>query len=159
VSRKSQGRAQRKPGPLSEQERRIALNLKTINPKLTPAAIAKTLNKRKATIACLLHDARLTLAERLPFYVDAHAKAAAVAAAKGDAGPAQWVLENVSAQDENGTEVRVIDRPQVALASGLTVNVGLGLANIPSAQPALGSAPSLPIEVVDVTPKPDGSDT
>jgi hypothetical protein len=159
VGRKSMGHAPRKPGPMNEQERRIALNLKAMNPRLSAAAIAKVIGKRKATVAVLLHDARLTLSERLPFYVDMHAKAAAVAAAKGDAGPAQWVLENVSAQDENGTEVRVIDRPQVALASGLTVNVGLGLANIPSAPAALGPAPSLPIEVVDVTPKPDGSDT
>jgi hypothetical protein len=149
----------RKSGPMNAQEKRIALSLKAANPQLTAAAIAKVLRKTKAPVACYLAEARQMLQTAAPLAAQHVIQASAVAAARGDSGPAQWLLENVSAKDDAGAEVRVVDRPQVVASAGLTVNVGLALANIPSAPAALGSAPSLPIEVVDVTPKPDGSDT
>lgn len=127
---------------MSALEKRTALALKAVNASLTPAAIAKALRKRKHTVACFLHEAREKLQAGAPMAAEHVLRASAIAAMRGDAGPAQWILEHVSAKNGEGADVRVVDPPkqQVQSHQGVTVNIGIGVG---SAQPA----PSIDVQV------------
>ncbi len=135
-------RTRRKRGPMSELENRTALSLKMANASLTASAIAKALRKRKHTVACFLHEAREKLQAAAPMAAEHAIKASAIAAMRGDAGPAQWILEHVSEG-----EVRVVDPPrQVQASQGVTVNIGLGLGLVPSSIDVRTLPASVPME-------------
>ena len=72
------------------------------------------------------------MAERAEQYVDLHFKAAARAAEKGIADPAQWALSHIAVLDEQGQEIRPIassiDRQAAETSSsGTKIFIGLGL--------------------------------
>jgi hypothetical protein len=96
--------------------------------------------------------ARQALQERAKDYVDIHTKAAKVAASKGNATPAQWALEHISAIDAEGKEQRIIssgvDRQAVESGpKGLTVNVGWIARDTPALAPI--EVKALPGETID----------
>jgi hypothetical protein len=73
--------------------------------------------------------AREALQARAQKYVDLHAKAAEKAASRGNANPAQWALEHISALDADGQEIRVVssgvDRQVIDVGSRApTINIG-----------------------------------
>jgi hypothetical protein len=82
-------------------------------------------------------------------------KAAKVAAEKGNHAPATWMLEHMSATDEQGKEIRPIapgiDRQQIEAGSKApTINIGW----------IAPSAPRVEVtEVVEVKQLPDGDES
>lgn len=64
----------------------------------------------------------------LPIYADLHLEAAKIAAAEGDAKPAQWALEKVGIDGEN-----VIDAPKAGDKNegGVKVVIGVKVAGVP----------------------------
>lgn len=147
-------RSRRKSGPMSDLEKRITQSLVALNPETNPNHIAHVLNRRKATVACHLEEARRLLQEGAPVAAVHVLEASAVAAMKGDSGPAQWLLEHVSARKPDGAEVRVIDRPsQVPVNAGVRVHIGFAVGNIPGA-----SSPVITSDEVKALPASDSSD-
>jgi len=71
------------------------------------AAIAREAECSPETVRKVIRKARATLASRAEFYADTHATAAVIAAAQGDAKPAQWALERIAEGED-----RVIDAPK-----------------------------------------------
>lgn len=105
----------------------------------TFAVLRQELTEREAAIRlgagtdgrrtrALIEKAKDKLAERLDFYLDAHAVATQQAAVEGDAKPAQWAIENISIEGE-----RPIDPPTktVAPTTAPTFNIGFALGGIP----------------------------
>lgn len=144
----------RKMGRMSEAEKRAAKYLAMAQPDMTDLQIAKTLNRSRAAITKLLDDARCTLSENAGYYVKAHLHATAIAAANGNAGPAQWALEHIMEMDDEGKEHRLVEQPAQRYDTGrmgdggLTVNVGLVVSQVAPTTPArpVLTLPSLPIE-------------
>jgi hypothetical protein len=73
--------------------------------------------------------ARAILQSKAEHYVALHAKAAEVAARRGNSNPAQWALEHISALDADGKEIRVVssgvDRQVIDVGSRApTINIG-----------------------------------
>lgn len=159
MGRVARGLQPRRNGRLPEKEKLAIALVHELNPEATAAQIAKILGRRTAAISSYIRSAEEILQMHAPWYAAQHIKATAVAAASGNANPAQWALERLSARDETGAEVRVIEREpsQTALPAGLTVNVGLAIGNIPCAIPASSVSTSLLPEVVSV-PVSDSKD-
>lgn len=159
--KRSRKRAPRKTGRMGEAEKRAAIYLAMAQPDMTDLQIAKTLNRSRAAITNLLDQARATLAENAGYYVKAHLHATAIAAANGNAGPAQWALEHIMEMDDEGKEHRLVEQPAQRYDTGrnhgdggLTVNVGLVVSQVAPTAPQLPSRPiitlpSLPIERTD----------
>lgn len=123
-------------------------------------ALGLALGRSSAAIRNEVIRARQRLQERAVLYADIHFQAAQVAATKGDAEPAQWALERITAPAENGKGVERVVQP---LKSGEeqsrmpTVNIGLalgGMAAGASLTPSVGVKVSAPVIDVDVEDMP-----
>lgn len=82
-------------------------------------------------VKAIMKTAREVIRERLTEYVDIHLVAAKVAALKGDAGPAEWALENLDVDGE-----RVVTPPSKNQApTAPTFNLGFVLGGMPRQLP------------------------
>jgi hypothetical protein len=141
------GRIRKKPGPLSEQDKRIAISLKAVSPHLAATTIAKGLNRSTRSVASYLLEARDMLLTSAPLVAGHMLQASAVASAKGDSRPSEWILGRISSVDEAGKVVRVVEQERAeASTAGLTVNIGLQIGNIPGADTHPSTIPLLPLE-------------
>lgn len=116
-------------------------------------ALGIALRRSPEAIRNQVQEAQERLANRATSYVDLHFKAAMVAAEEGNAGPAQWAIERITAKDEKGKKVRIVEpvKTEDTGNRGPTVNIGLALGGVtPGASLAIG-APK--ITVIDVTPE------
>jgi hypothetical protein len=146
------GRIVKKPGGLSEQDKRIALSIKAISPHVAATTIATALNRSTRTVASYLLEARSILEESAPLVAGHMLLASAVASAKGDSRPSEWILGRLSSVDDSGKECRIVERDtQVQHAQGLTVNIALPVGNIPRLGIPADIIPSLPLEGTVVT--------
>ena len=75
--------------------------------------------------------------------MDAHWKAAQVAAEMGDAKPAQWALERISEGEQ-----RIVEKEKAG-ASAPMVNIGIALGGVP--QPR-GAIDVTPIQISELPP-------
>ena len=92
-----------------------------------PAEIAITCGygaDTRGTVNQIIKAARTRLAERACEYVDLHTQAARVAAADGDAKPAEWALTHIA----EGAD-RVVDAER-AVPPGPSVQIGIALGGI-----------------------------
>lgn len=119
---------------------KTTLEVLTANPDM-PAAdlvplIAKEVPQDTAMIKTLIKKARNTLNSRAEAYVDIHLAAAQVAAAGGDAKPAQWALEHIQEGEQ-----RIVEREKAGPGQP-AIQIGIAVGGLP--QPR-GSLPELPI--------------
>lgn len=116
-------------------------------PTATEACIAVGVEATSKSVRQLIRDARAKFARRADFYVETHATAAAVAASKGDARPAEWALEHIAEEGE-----RIVDSVKVAAPlAPAAVNIGIAIGGI--GQPQVQSTRLLPAEDSDILPQ------
>jgi predicted component of type VI protein secretion system len=125
-----------KKGPLTKQEKTM---LQAVDPRADVAETARTLapilERTPEALRKAIRDARELLVSRSSQYVELHQEAAARAAKRGDARPAQWALEHVSMAGE-----RIVEpAPQAA-----AVNVGVQVVLPTFAAPLVSQNPALP---------------
>jgi hypothetical protein len=151
---------QRKRGPVSKAETDAATAILAANPEASFAAIAKILNRTKHTIIAHVAGARDAFRHAAPFYLEQHQIATQIAAAQGNAAPAQWALSRISLMDGD-SEVRITEEPRQRYDTGpaggqggLTINVGLAVSQVaPSSSAPFPSVPVLQeVAPIDVTP-------
>ena len=152
MGRKSKGLPPRKTGKMPDTEKLAIAMIHQLNPEASARQIAQILGRRESAISQYIAHAAQILQVHAPWYASQHVRATEVAAANGDARPAQWALERLCAADETtGAEVRVVEREtQVSTGQGLTVNIALPVGNIPGAHTPARALPLLPIEVVSL---------
>lgn len=92
----------------------------TSNPSLKAIQGQRSTPSKRQYFTARLERAREALQKETKNAVKLVVKAAEKAAEKGDAGPAQWILEHTSATDQDGHEIRPIapsiDRKQLEQA-------------------------------------------
>lgn len=120
-----------------------------LNPEASYNEIARVLNRTPASIGNYVAATRDMLRLMAPEYLKLHHKAATIAAADGDAGPAQWALERIDHISDDGTKVRVVEPVKVAGdqhsgSMGTTINVGINLSQVA----ATAQQPSVKADVV-----------
>lgn len=114
-------------------------------PTPTEACIAAGVEATSKSVREMIRDARARFASRAAFYVEMHAEAAAMAAARGDARPAEWALERIADGD-----ARVVDSvKQAPVQAPAAVNIGIVLGGVGQSQPVVRQ---LPAEDSDVLP-------
>lgn len=114
--------------------------------------IGATVQRTPELVRDAIRKARASLAARADEYVDLHFMAAAAAADKGDAGPAQWALEHIGEGKE-----RVVDIPAkgVPIGPGDTrpqIQIGIVLGGMPKPQPQLADANIVPSVEAELLP-------
>jgi hypothetical protein len=104
-------------GPLTKAEKSLlqAVDLKA-DVSSTAQTLAPVLGRTPEALRKAIREARERLTANAGLYVELHAKAAALAATRGDARPAQWAMEHIA----DGSERIVEPAPQAA-----AVNVGV----------------------------------
>jgi hypothetical protein len=130
-----------KPGRLTENERDSVVDTTmALMDKLTATEIAAKAGTSRdgRTVRSIIKAARTALQQRAEFYVEAHAAATVVAAAQGDAKPAQWALERIAEGED-----RIVDRDKNEGPSAPTFNIGFNMGGVPKQL-----APA-PVEVLD----------
>jgi hypothetical protein len=90
-----------------------------------------TLHQEVERVVELGRIAKATLRENLPRYAELHLTAAEVAAANGDARPAEWALQAV--KGEKGE--RVVDPPKAENTGGggIKILIGVNMGGLPAA--------------------------
>ena len=94
----------------AERERIVSTVFSKMNAK-SPEAIAKMVKRDVATVRFVIRAAREALARRAEDFVEAYMTATVVAASKGDARPAQWLLERIHAEGVRVIELPCVQRP------------------------------------------------
>lgn len=161
-----QGVAKRKGGPLSAAEEAATEAMVLSSPpsespedlEKRTKALAIALGRQPGTIRKEIISARERLQERSTDYADLHFKAAQIAASDGNAGPAQWALERISAPTEDGKGVERIVQPLKTTEDGPkmpVVNIGIALGGIAAgAQLKSTQKAELPPIDVEIEEKP-----
>lgn len=153
----------KKMGPLTQGEK-IAVEALVVS--VTPEETEEQLQQRGRALGIALRrspgairdevlNAQERLTSRATLYVDLHMKAAAIAAEEGNAAPAQWAIERITAKDEKGKKVRIVEpaKTEDTGSRGPTVNIGVALGGmIPGATLAIG-APRVTATVIDTEPE------
>lgn len=128
-----------KPGPLSlaKTEEVVAASLASLTNGQTPAqvAIATGTSTDGRKVREVIRTARELMQRNVQRYVELHLSAAEVAAAEGDAGPAQWALERIAEGND-----RVVDPPKGGGLQTPSLRIGIAVAGVPAAR-AVESAP------------------
>lgn len=96
-------------------------------------ALALALGRTPAAIRKAVVSARERLQESAGTYAELHLEAARVAAREGDAKPAEWALERITAPTEDGKGLERVVEPIKGAGQVQTmpvVNIGIGLGGI-----------------------------
>lgn len=96
-------------------------------------ALAMALGRSPAAIRKAVVEARERIQSRAGDYADLHFEATKVAAKEGDAKPAEWALERITAPSESGKGVERIVQPLKTSEEGPrmpVVNIGVSLGGI-----------------------------
>jgi hypothetical protein len=150
----------KKGGPLSKEEKTVVEAMvmsvqegeSDADLQTRGRALGLALGRSPEAIRKAVINARQRLQERAVDYADIHFEAAKRAAVEGDAKPAEWALERITAPTENGKGVERIVQP---LKSGdemsrlPTVNIGLNLGGIApgaSMRPGLVGITTAPLD-------------
>lgn len=95
------------------------------------AAIEAGVDVTGKSVKELVKQARERFLSRVNDYVDIHIEAARVAAADGDAKPAQWALERIAAEGERVVELVADPRAMPSPMQG-GINIGVMVGGIPA---------------------------
>ena len=118
-------------------------------------ALGIALRRSPEAITNAIRAASEEMAADAPTYVKLLLKSAKKAAQRGDSRPIEWALENISAKDEKGKAVRVVDPPKTADNGPRmpVVNIMIPMGGI---APGASLTPRPSVSVIDVDPE-DGS--
>lgn len=127
-----------RPGVFSRVEKNLIDHLVRDTPgEIAPAqvdALALALRRNPLTVAQHIELAKKRLQERALEYVDLHMESAKKALEIGEVGEArkaaEWALSKISAKDNEGKIVRIIDESS-AHESGPAIQIGIALGGLP----------------------------
>lgn len=125
----------------AERELTVKTTLEMMD-QAPPEKIARIVARDTTTIKALIKSARQSMQSRAEDYVDAHWAATTVAAALGDAKPAQWALERISEGEQ-----RVVEKEKAGSTSP-NITIGIALGGVPQPKAAIDVTP---ISIAELT--------